>query len=78
MAGAACDAASTSVGSDDATELGSLCVITAMGAVVEGPAACICGGVGIPINSLKVAPRLLEIDVSGTNSEADWSGVKPV
>ena len=44
----------------------------------EGPGACICGGVGIPINSLKDAPRLLETDVSGTKSEEDWSGVKPV
>ena len=49
-----------------------------MGAAVEGPAECICGGVGIPINSLNEAPRLLETDVSGTNSDDDWSGVKPV
>ena len=48
------------------------------GAAVEGPGAYICGGVGIPVNSLKDAPRLLETDISGTNSEGDWSGVKPV
>ena len=41
------------------------------GAAVEGPGAYICGGVGIPVNSLKDAPRLLEADVSGTNSEDD-------
>jgi hypothetical protein len=32
----------------------------------------------MPINSLKDAPRLLETDVLGTNSEEDCSGVKPV
>jgi hypothetical protein len=48
------------------------------GAAVEGPAACICGGVGMPVNSLKDAPRLLETDMLGTNSEDDCSGVKPV
>ena len=58
-------------GSDDATEEGSLCVVTTTGAAAEGPRACICGGVGIPVNSLKDAPRLLETDVSGTNSEGD-------
>ena len=41
------------------------------GAAVEGPAACICGGVGMPVNSLKDAPRLLETEVSGTKSEED-------
>ena len=30
------------------------------------------------LNSLKDDPRLLETDVSGTNSEEDCSGVKPV
>ena len=58
------------VGSKDATKLGSLCVVTATGAV-DGPGACIYGGVGIPVNSLKDAPRLLETDVSGTKSEED-------
>ena len=48
------------------------------GAAVEGLMACICGGVGMPINSLKDAPRLLETDVSGTKSEDDCSVVKPV
>ena len=48
------------------------------GAAVEGPVACICGGVGMPVNSLKDAPRLLETDVSGTNSKGDCSGEKPM
>ena len=42
-----------------------------IGAVVEGPAVYICGGVGMPVNSLKDALRLLETDMSGTNSEGD-------
>ena len=50
----------------------------AMGAAVEGPGAYICGGVGIHVNLLKDAPRLLETNVLGTNSKGDWSGVKPV
>ena len=49
-----------------------------IGAAVEGSVACICGGVGMPVNSLKDAPRLLETDVSGTKSEGDCSGEKPV
>ena len=48
------------------------------GAAVEGPVACICGGVGMLVNSLKDAPRLLETNVSGTKSEGDCSGEKPV
>ena len=32
----------------------------------------------MPVNSLKDASRLLEIDVSGTKSEGDCSRVKPV
>ena len=40
-------------------------------AAVEGPVVCICGGVGMPVNSLKDALRLLETDVSDTNSEDD-------
>jgi hypothetical protein len=32
----------------------------------------------MPINSLKDALRLLETDMSGTNSEGDCSGEKPV
>jgi len=56
-------------GSDDATEEGSVSVVLVIGATVEGLGACRYGGVGYPINSLKVAPRLLETEVSGTSSE---------
>ena len=66
------------VGSEDATKEGSLCVVTAMGAIVEGPRAYKCGGVGCPVNSLKEAPRLLETEVSGTSSDDVCADVKHV
>jgi hypothetical protein len=53
------------------TDEGSHCVVMATGAIVEGPGAYICGGVGSLVNSLKDAPRLLETDMSGINSEDD-------
>ena len=56
-------------GSDDTTEEGSISVVPVIGATVEGPRTCKYGGVGYPVNSLKVAPRLLETVVSGTSSE---------
>ena len=56
-------------GSDDATEEGSVSVVLEIGATMEGLGTCRSGGVGYPINSLKVAPRLLETKVSGTSSE---------
>ena len=56
-------------GSDDATEEGSVSVILVIGATMEGPRTCRYGGVGCPVNSLKVAPRLLETMVSSTSSE---------
>ena len=56
-------------GSNDATEEGSIYVVPVIGATIEGPRTCKYGGVGCPINSLKVAPRLLEAKVSGTSSE---------
>ena len=56
-------------GSNDATEEGSISVIPVIGTTVEGPGTCKYGGVGCPINSLNVAPRLLETEVSGTSSE---------
>ena len=66
------------VGSKDATEEGSLCVVTATGVTIEGPGAYKCGGVGCPINSLKEAPRLLETEVSSSSSDDVCAGVKPV
>ena len=77
--GAACDSEGmTIVGSDDATEEGSVSVVPVTGATVDGPGTCRYGGVGIPVNSLNETPRLLDTVVSGTNSEGVSSGVKPV
>ena len=56
-------------GSDDATEEGSISVVPVIGTTIEGPGTYKYGGVGCPINSLKVAPRLLETEVSSTSSE---------
>ena len=69
--GAAVDYAGMTIagGSDDATEEGSISVVPVIGATVEGPGTCRYGGVGYPVNSLNVAPRLLEIEVSGTSSK---------
>ena len=55
--------------SDDATDEGSVSVVPVIGATVERPGTCSSGGVGCPVNSLNVAPRLLETEVSGTSSE---------
>ena len=55
--------------SDDATKEGSVSVVPVIGAIVEGLGTCRYGRVGYPVNSLKVAPRLLETEVSGTSSE---------
>ena len=54
-------------GSDDATEEGSISVVPVIGANVVGHVTCRYGGVGCPINSLKVASRLLETIVFGTS-----------
>ena len=56
-------------GSDDATEEGSISVVSVIGATVEGLGTCRYGRVGCPVNSLKVAPRILETEVSSTSSE---------
>ena len=55
-------------GSDDATEEG-VSVVLVIGATVEELGTYRYGGVGYPINSLNVAPRLLETEVTGTSSE---------
>ena len=68
----------TIVGSDDATEEGSVSVVPVIGTTIEGPGTCRYGGVGIPVNSLNEAPRLLDTMVSGTSSEDVPAGVKPV
>ena len=56
-------------GSDDATDEGSVSVVPVIVATIEGPRTCKYGRVDYPINSLKVAPRLLETKVFGTSSE---------
>ena len=50
-------------GSDD----GSFSLVPVTGATVEGPGTRSSGGVGYPVNSLKVARRLLETRVSITS-----------
>ena len=54
-------------GSDDATDDGSISVVLVTRAMVEGLGTRSSGGVGYHVNSLKVAPRLLEIGVSITS-----------
>ena len=56
-------------GSNDATDDGSVSIVPVIGATMEGPGTCRSSGVGYPVNSLKVAPRLLETGVSVTNIE---------
>ena len=65
----ACDSGSITVGggSDDATNDGSVSVVLVTRATVEGLGTHSSGGVGCPINSLKVAPRLLETGVYVTS-----------
>jgi len=48
-------------GSDDATDEESVSVVPVIGVTMEGPRTSRYGGVGYPVNSLKVAPRLLEL-----------------
>ena len=69
--GAAIDCASITEagGFDDAIEEGSVSIVPVIGATIEGHGTCKYSRVGCPINSLKVAPRLLETEVSGTSSE---------
>ena len=56
-------------GSNDATKEGSVSVVPVIGATMEGLGTCRYSGVGYPINSLNVAPRLLDTKISGTSSE---------
>ena len=65
-------------GPDDATEEGSVSIVSIIGATIEGPRTCRYGRVGCPVNSLKEAPRLLDTVVSGTSSEDVSAGVKPI
>ena len=54
-------------GSDDATNDGSVSIVLVTRATVEGLGTHSSGGVGCPINSLNIAPRLLETRVSITS-----------
>ena len=65
----ACDSRCITIsgGSDDATDDGSVSVVLVTGATVEDAETRNSGGVGYPISSLKVAPRLLETGVSVTS-----------
>ena len=56
-------------GSDDATKEGSVSIVPVIGATIEGLETCKYGGVGYSVNSLKVAPRLLDTVVSSTSSD---------
>ena len=56
-------------GSDDATDDGSISVVLVIGAAMVGIGTHNSGGVGCPVSSLKVAPRLLETGVSVTSTE---------
>ena len=56
-------------GSDDAIDDGSVSVVPVTGATVEDTRTRNSGGVGCPISSMKVAPRLLETGVSVTSTE---------
>ena len=56
-------------GSDDAIDDGSVSVVPVTRATVVGAGTRSSSGVGCPINSLNVAPRLLETGVSITSTE---------
>ena len=51
-------------GSNDATDEGSVSVVSVIGATVEGLGTCSSSRVDCPVNSLKVARRLLVTGVS--------------
>ena len=67
----ACDSAGITEagGSNDATDDGSFSVVLVTGATVEDTGTRNSSGVGCPVNSLKVAPRLLETGVSVTSTK---------
>ena len=67
----ACDSIGIPIagGSTDAIDDGSFSVVPVTGATVEDTGTRNSGGVGYPVSSLKVAPRLLETRVSVTSTE---------
>ena len=58
-------------GSDEATEDGIISVVPVTRVAVVGARTQNSGGVGCPMSSLKVAPRLLETRVSITSTNMD-------
>jgi hypothetical protein len=58
-------------GSVEATEDGIVSVVRVIGAAMVGAEARNSGGVGYPVSSLKVAPKLWETGVSVTSTESD-------
>ena len=58
-------------GSDKATEDGIVSVIPMIGAAVVGAGTQNSGGVGCPMSSPKVAPKLLETGMSITSTDVD-------
>ena len=58
-------------GSDEATEDGIVLVVPVTEAAVVGAGTQNIGGVGCPMRSLKVAPKLLEIGMSVTSTDVD-------
>ena len=67
----ACDSIGTTVaaGSDDATDEGSVSVVLVTRATMVEARTCSSGCIGYPVNSLNVAPRLLETRVSVTSTK---------
>ena len=57
--------------SDEATEDEIVSVVPVTGAAMVGARTQNSGGVGCPMSSLKVAPRLLETGVSVTSTDVD-------
>ena len=56
-------------GSDDATDDGCVSVVLVTRATMVGTGTRNSGGVGCPVSSLNVAPRLLDTRVSVTSTE---------
>jgi len=56
-------------GSDDTTDDGSVSIVPVTGATMVVIGTRNSGDVGYPVSSLKVAPRLLETEVSVTSTE---------
>ena len=56
---------------DKAIEDGIILVVLVTGAAMVGAGTQNSGGVGCPVSSLKVAPKLLEIGMSITSTDVD-------